>query len=524
MVQLIARPGRNAARQAKKAKEIAHVKGAIIWHEKQRLARKKMIKERYDEKAVASMQKRWEHENITLKKKQALRNAAEDWKLASLRPNRAVNVADGKYAVVQPGQIQRPEIPAWVHQRISERKEKKGLAPDYPLVVDDKKYFPMVKGDRVVVIRGKEKGKIGTVLTVIPRTHEFIVQGVNMAYYDSKVFNAGDQDIGPRRESEMPIPMDDLRLVVPYASTSFSPNGQNVYEDVIVDNVVMERHTTGIDPFTGTDYGNAEIPKEHQYDPETALPIFHRYIAGTRYRIAWPWETEKKPKASDSTLPAPNEKAAQGWLSKTLGTLRHPITTLQSWRSQPAKKQRVKRAEGPVSVDTLESRVETIEAREARKQRSAILRSEDPKYKDAHDVVDTTRNIVEGSESMSYTLVAPPFPETLSQELRGDIFELRQEARNDTEAPHKPVRAKYMSEKALAAQEFAQRKARAAERMKTPMQLRWEQEQAKKKLAKKDGPAVDTDTLLAALGQHMAANGVKLNSKKVAASQVAELD
>jgi large subunit ribosomal protein L24 len=343
--------------------------------------------------------------------------------------------------------------------------------------------------------------------------------------YDSKVFNAGDQDIGPSRESEMPLPMDDLRLVVPYASTSFSPSGQNIYEDVIVDNVVMERHTTGIDPFTGTDYGNAEIPKEHQYDPETGLPIFHRYIAGTRYRIAWPWETEEKAKVKDSTLPAPNEKAAQGWLSKTMGTLRHPITTLQSWRSQPAKKQRVKprKPKGPLAVEKLETRVEAIEAREAQKQRSAILRSEDPKYRDAHDIVDTTRNIVEGSESMSYTLVAPPFPESLSQELRGDIFELRQEARHDSEVPHKPVRAKYMSEKAQAAQDFAQRKARAAERMKTPMQLRWEQEQAKKKLAR-EVPAVDTDTLLAALGQHMAANGVKLNGKRKAAAQVAELD
>ena len=38
MPQLIARPGRNAVRQAKKAKEIRHVKGAIIWHEKQRRA------------------------------------------------------------------------------------------------------------------------------------------------------------------------------------------------------------------------------------------------------------------------------------------------------------------------------------------------------------------------------------------------------------------------------------------------------------------------------------------------------
>ena len=338
------------------------------------------------------------------------------------------------------------------------------------------------------------------------------------AYYDSKVFNTGDQDIGPRRESEMPVAIEDLRLVIPYASTSFGPSGQSIYEDVVVDNILMERHTTGIDPFTGTDYGNAEIPEQHQFDPETGLPIFHRYIAGTRYRIAWPWETETK--AADSSVPTPNKKAAQGWLSKTLGTLRHPITALQSWRN-PTSKKPAKRAPSTLPLPT---QVENIEASELRKQRRASLRSEDPKHEDAHDVVDTTRNIVEGSDSMSYTLVAPPFPETLNQELRSDIFELTQKARNDPDAPHTPVRAKFLSPKAQAAQEFAQKKARAAERMKTPMQLRWEQEQAKKKLAKKEAPAVDTDTLLAALGQHMLANGVKLSNKRRAASQAAELD
>lgn len=337
------------------------------------------------------------------------------------------------------------------------------------------------------------------------------------AYFDSKIFNAGDQDLGPRRESEMPVSLENLRLVIPYASASFTASGQNIYEDVVVDNILMERHTTGIDPFTGTDYGSTEIPQQHQYDPETGLPIFHRYIAGTRYRIAWPWESETK--AADSTTPTPNKKAAQGWLSKTLGTLRHPITTLQSWRN-PTTKKPAKRAPSTLPLST---QVENIEARERRRERRAILRSQDPKHKEAHDAVDTTRNIVEGSDSMSYTLVAPPFPETLVQELRSDIFELTQNARNDTVAPYQAVRAKYLSPKAQAAQEFAQKKAKAAERMKTPMQLRWEQEQAKKKLAKKEGPAVDTDTLLAALGQHMLANGVKMDKRR-AASQTAELD
>jgi large subunit ribosomal protein L24 len=518
MVQLKAVPGRNAVRQAKKAKEINHIKGAIVWHEKQRQKRKELMQDRFEAKQAVTQRLLWERRNIFEVRRQALRNAAEDWKLGPLRPNRALDAADGKYGVVTGARVQKPDIPVKVHANRNRVREKKGLLPDYPLVVDDNKYFPIVKGDRVVVIKGKDKGKMGTVTFSIPRTHEFIVRGLNLAFYDADNFNTGGQDIGPRRESELPIPLAHLRLVVPYASTSFSPNGQSIYEDVIVDNILMERHTTGIDPFTGTDYGHAQIPEKHQYDPETGLPIFHRYIAGTRYRIAWPWETESN--KQDSTVPAPNKKAAQGILSKTLGTLRHPITTLQSWRN-PKSNKKPKRAPSDLPLAT---QVDNIEHSVLRQQRRAILRSQDPMHDEAHDTVDTTRNIVEGAESMSYTLVAPPFPETLSQELRGDIQEHNYNARNDSEAPHKMARRSFISPKAQQAQEFAQKKAKAAQRMKTPMQLRWESDQAKKHAANKAGPAVDTDTLLAALGQHMSANGVKLTAKRRAAATLEELD
>lgn len=180
MAQLIARPGRNAARQAKKAKEIRHVKGAIAWHEKKRLERKQKMHEQFEEKEARMQRARWHHEQITQVKRKALRNAAEDWKLGSLRPNRAVNVADGKYAAVTPGQIQRPEFPTKIWHKQNEAREKRGIVPAYPLVVDDKKYFPIVKGDRVVVAKGRDKGKIGIVQDVIPRTHELIVRGVNV--------------------------------------------------------------------------------------------------------------------------------------------------------------------------------------------------------------------------------------------------------------------------------------------------------------------------------------------------------
>jgi large subunit ribosomal protein L24 len=57
---------------------------------------------------------------------------------------------------------------------------KKGLEPEYPLVVEDKKYFHIKPDDRVVVVNGPEKGKIGVVQDVVERTHEVIVKGINM--------------------------------------------------------------------------------------------------------------------------------------------------------------------------------------------------------------------------------------------------------------------------------------------------------------------------------------------------------
>ena len=62
MPQLIARPGRNAVRQAKKAKEIRHVKGAIIWHEKQRRAHREKIQDRWEVKDQLRQVERWTRE------------------------------------------------------------------------------------------------------------------------------------------------------------------------------------------------------------------------------------------------------------------------------------------------------------------------------------------------------------------------------------------------------------------------------------------------------------------------------
>jgi large subunit ribosomal protein L24 len=270
----------------------------------------------------------------------------------------------------------------------------------------------------------------------------------------------------------------------------------------------MERHTTGIDPFTGTDYGDAEIPAKHQYDPQTGLPIFHRYIAGTRHRIEWPWETEKTARNGNKT---PKEKTErQTWLGKTLSTLRHPITTLQRMTGTSTKSGAPRSVE-PESDEPLLTQLETIEAKRQQKLRTKP-RSKAEKT-DAYEV-DTTRNIVEGAESMSYTLVAPPFPETLAAELRGDIHDFAIAARKDKDDPYTGIRPKRTTPEQQATLELLQQKRRAALKMKTPMQLRWEAEAAKKKTA---APAVDTDTLLRALGEHIIKGKKEMKMKRKAA-------
>ena len=44
----------------------------------------------------------------------------------------------------------------------------------------------IVKGDRVVVLKGKDKGTEGQVLVVLPKANKVIVEGVNVAKRHSK--------------------------------------------------------------------------------------------------------------------------------------------------------------------------------------------------------------------------------------------------------------------------------------------------------------------------------------------------
>ena len=66
------------------------------------------------------------------------------------------------------------------------------------------------KGDNVVVLAGKDKGKKGQISAVLPKENKAIVSGVNVAIRHTK---QSAQSQGGRIAKELPIQLSNLALV-----------------------------------------------------------------------------------------------------------------------------------------------------------------------------------------------------------------------------------------------------------------------------------------------------------------------
>ena len=66
------------------------------------------------------------------------------------------------------------------------------------------------KGDKVVVLAGKDKGKEGTIASVSPKTGKAVVDGVNMAIRHTKQSQATQ---GGRVPKAMPIDLSNLAFL-----------------------------------------------------------------------------------------------------------------------------------------------------------------------------------------------------------------------------------------------------------------------------------------------------------------------
>ncbi len=61
------------------------------------------------------------------------------------------------------------------------------------------------KGDKIVVLSGKDKGRTGTVQTVMPKDGKVVVEGINVAARHRKPSQANPQGGIDRREAPMHI-------------------------------------------------------------------------------------------------------------------------------------------------------------------------------------------------------------------------------------------------------------------------------------------------------------------------------
>ena len=69
------------------------------------------------------------------------------------------------------------------------------------------------KGDKVLVVSGKDKGKQGTVTAAFPRTNQVIVDGVNKKKKHQKPRRGGQK--GQIIEKALPIHVSNVMLVDP---------------------------------------------------------------------------------------------------------------------------------------------------------------------------------------------------------------------------------------------------------------------------------------------------------------------
>ena len=66
------------------------------------------------------------------------------------------------------------------------------------------------KGDKIIVLAGKDKGKTGTIASVDPKSNKAIVEGVNMAIRHTRQSQTSQ---GGRIPKAMPIDLSNLAIV-----------------------------------------------------------------------------------------------------------------------------------------------------------------------------------------------------------------------------------------------------------------------------------------------------------------------
>ncbi|KAK2808835.1 hypothetical protein FQN50_004311 [Emmonsiellopsis sp. PD_5] len=169
-------------------------------------------------------------------------NRREDWMRGPLAPKRDSALREGVYGTMSVMISSAPALP----------KE------------DRRKLINFMVGDRVVVIRGREKGKIGKIARLDVESETVTIEGVGSVDLEYPAFAlANEPDKRPFRPFNLPFKLDDIRLV-----TSMNPVTGELGDTIV-------NHMYGGEPYTERAYGSD-------------APRHTRFISGLDEPIPWP--------------------------------------------------------------------------------------------------------------------------------------------------------------------------------------------------------------------------------------------
>ncbi|EOD50098.1 putative kow motif domain protein [Neofusicoccum parvum UCRNP2] len=170
----------------------------------------------------------------------ARKHRREDWLLGPLAPRRDVGEWREKWGTID---ARRTQLPA--------------VDPDKKLELP-----PFAEGDRVVLLRGRDKGRIGEIREFDEDSQTVRVKGLNLADVAvPEYMRKHEGDATAVRTIELKVPMDDVRLVWALRDKT---TGER--RDVIINEVVRKK--------TGTD--------------KNGNTLYTRFVPGTNITMPYP--------------------------------------------------------------------------------------------------------------------------------------------------------------------------------------------------------------------------------------------
>ncbi|CAG8976502.1 hypothetical protein HYALB_00005999 [Hymenoscyphus albidus] len=157
-------------------------------------------------------------------KKQARVWRREDYELGPLAPKRDVGDLKNTYGSIPSELSQGPSLYK------PDRDEK--LAPW------GGRYLNITTGDRVVLLQGPDKGKVGKISSIDKERAEVVVDGLNLAYIAIPEWMLGSDELQGKTTltREIPVPMSAIRLV--HAIRTTGEDGKSTLTDVIVKKLI----------------------------------------------------------------------------------------------------------------------------------------------------------------------------------------------------------------------------------------------------------------------------------------------